>query len=750
MKASVARVLAFTIIVSTALIPSVSHAAAAVINTEFKDPVTGRVTTRSVPYSTYAPTFIDVDDSTATGGNPLLPGADVQIRLTPVAIALGVQVQFDRLEVTRSLPLRVEIVYPYSGSSTFMIGFDARTTTAPTSLSAQFTTGGMLSPSVDVSLNQADGGDLKVFGELYDEAADGSHDNPKAATISLAPVPASFTASIGSTIVNSGTGRVAFTASTPTTMVLTGASLDGVYTERFGFTVDRLPGSLSLDSTVDQVTGDGIVTYNSSAPIGRVGLSYSKRTPARILEVLTGTLLDMPTQATVRTNDEGNFSITANAAVGMIAFGTSTSSDPTRNAAVATLPDADYAYAAQDGAYRSLALQIHGLTELSIGNQVPEGFQATLDAARVPFRAVMWEKDRHDVRIAIDRLPDRMTISSDLSTSFSYSATDVIGELDVKATDLAGLNADYTYLHTRLTDLPTSLTVTFGGTNGEVALDTGGPVIGNLELVMSQTPGFEVFPWDVRATGDWQVGQTAYPVEGVLLWDAPGILPNMMSARIGGLQRASAKIVGDVTTVQLRTNGRPRFMVEVWDADEYIHADLQGLAPVVDITTQPFGGGQQIIYNASSAQNLLWMQTGTYSGSEYTVGQLSGPLPAFMDIRTGVDEQNKLYFDASEHTNVYYWSSNGSSVTNGWVKHLRVGSGGGGSSGWFEIDTDNIDMHGKFVSGSTELDVRRNLRAQDKYVRWQYYVPTSERGSMDCDDVHVKVGGVSMKIDWLC
>lgn len=732
-------------------VPAAQAATSPHIWTQYRNPVTGATQTVITPLSLYTPMFIDADRNPRTGDQVLFRGADLRIRITPTPLIALLQLEniVDRLDTAKPLPLKMRVVYPYDSSgNVFEYGFDLRHADTPSSLTLNFNTAGVGS-SLGAVLNQTGIPNLPdaaavLFGEVYREDAVGNHEDATFAKLTLTPAPQSFTVNLSQTLLETGDGSVTLASNPPAKLDVAATQIDELYTERYTLSIDKVPANLSLTSSTEG-TGDRVVTYSASAPLDGLSFEHLRALPERRTERMALDVTGMPTSLSVRSAPDGSTHATANAAIGMVRFATAEAFAAGYNADPWYLSKADYAYLAEiPGRFKSIVVQIHGLTEVKVA-QTANGLDAILDAGRVPFHARIWTDADRDFTLDIDQLPDRMQITGDFDQNLTWTSSEPIGRIDLLGYDVNGFGGEYNTLRARIDDLPTSVTLNLAGDNGAIGFDAGEQAIGLVDIVLSRD-FYEIRPWDVWVTGDPTAGQ-AYPVNGILLWDKPG-LPPVLAARFPGLKSVSASVVpGGTNAVSIRSNGLARLVVEVWQEQEYLFADLQGLDPVVDVTMAPYGAGQRITYDAGSAQTLLRMSSGRHDGSEWMWGNLGYPLPAHMDIRTGVDAQNKLWFDADQHTTLNFADSGGSSATNGWLKHLRVGSG----NQWVEIDTDNIDMRGDFRSGGTRLDIRNWLRAENYRFSWSECFGTpcwfNTSGGLDCSDAYATSGGFTFNLE---
>jgi hypothetical protein len=731
----------------------VAHAATTspYVWTQYRNPVSGATKTVITPLSFYTPMFIDADRDVRTGDQLLFRGADLRIRITPTPLVALLQLEnvVERLDTSKPLPLKMKVVYPYDSSGhVFEYGFDLRHADLPGSLTLNFNTAGV-SSSLGATLNQTGitnfpNAAAMLFGEVYREDALGNHEDATFASLTLTPAPQTFTVNMSPTLLESGDGSITLASNPPAKLDVAATQIGGVYTETYALTIDKVPSSLSLSSTTE-ANGDRVISYTAAAPLDGLSFEHLKALPERRVERMSLNVAGMPTSLSVRSAADGSTNATASSAIGMLRFAMAEALAPGYNADPWYLPNSDYAYLAEiPGAFDSVAVQIHGLTEVKVA-QAANGIDVILDAARVPFHARMWTNNDRYFTLDIDQLPDRLQITGDFDQQLTWTASDPIGRLDILGYDVNGFGSEYNTLRARIDGLPTNVTLNLAGNNGAVGFDAGGQTIGLLDVVLSRD-FYEVRPWDVWVTGDPVAGQN-HPVNGILLWDRAG-MPPVLAARFPGLKSVSASVVpGGTNTVSIRSNGLPRLAVEIWQEQEYLFADLQGLDPVVDVTMAPYGAGQRITYDAGSAQSLLRMSTGRFDGGEWMWGNLGYPLPAHMDIRTGVDEQNKLWFNSDQRTTINFADHTGNSATNAWLSHLRVGSG----NQWFELDTDWQDMGGDFRANGMRLDIRNWLRAQDYRFSWSecFGVPCwfSTSGGLDCDNTYVTASGITFNAE---
>lgn len=745
----------FVVAVAASSLGSVAEVSAAPTSphiwTQYKHPQSGATRTTVTPLSLYAPVMIDVDRNVTTGDQLLFPGADIRLRITPTPLVALLQLEtvMDRLDGSRPLPLKVRIVYPIDSNGTvFEYGFDFRHADTPMSMSLTFNTAGVGS-GLGATLNQSGipglpEAAMELFGEVYREDAAGNHEDATLAELTLTPAPQTFSVTLSQTLLSTGDGSVSLSSNPPARLDVAATQFGSLYRESYDLRVDRVPATASLTSSTE-ANGDRVVAYSASAAVDHLSFEHLRALPERRVERITLGIDGMPTSLTVRSSPDGSTHATSNAPIGMLRFATARSLKAGYHADPSYLPNADYAYLAEiPGAFESVAVQIHGLTEVKVA-QSANGLDAILDADRVPFHARVWTHEDRSMTLDVDRLPDRLQITGDFDQQLSWNASDPIGRLDILGYDVNGFGGEYNTLRARIDDLPPSVTLNLAGNGGAIGFDAGGQAIGLVDVVLSRD-FYEIRPWDVWVTGDPEAGR-AHPVDGILLWDHPS-LPPVLAARFPGLKSVSASVVpGGTNRVSIRSNGLPRLAVEIWQEQEYLFADLQGLDPVVDITMSPYGAGQRITYDAGTAQSLLRVSSGRYDGAEWMWANLGWPLPARMDIRTGVDAQNKIYFDADRRTTLNFADSSGNSATNGWLTHLRVGSG----DQWFEVDTDWHDMGGDFRADGTRVDIRNWLRSNDYRFSWSecFGVPCwfSTSGGLDCDNTYVTTSGITFNAE---
>lgn len=726
------------------------------ILTVYRHPVTGATRTVTTPLAFHQPIHIDADRRAETGDQLLARGADLRARISPAVTGLGMDLQVDRLDMRQPLPLSFTVVYP-SGGDVFTFGFDLRHADTPAAVTISATTAGVLTPSLTLSVSHSGipatpAAPLHLQGEVYREGSTGSHLDATLATVTLAPAPGAFSIAMGPTLLDTGQGTVDVSASAATTLTMRATSVDEPYNERYDLTIDPVPAapllssSLRLASSVDPTTGDDLLTLTHAGGQPDVTLAYEKRLPSRIVETMTAGIVDLPAQIDLRLNDAaGSASLTASAPIGLVRYAQASSTSVETSGVAATLPLEDYFYASEiPGAYRSAAVQIHGLSEATFA-QTATGMRAVIDAARVPFRILLHEANDHEIRVDIDRLPDRIELNGDLDEQLTWVASDPIGELRIDAYDANGFGSTMNSLRATIRGLPPTLTLTLQGAGGAVGIDAGGQAIEYLEFVMSRDR-YEVLPYDTYATSD-PSRHREFPVDGILIWDHPS-LPPVIAARFPGLKSISGNLENAAqTAISIRSNGLPRFHVAAWQPEEFIRADLWGLDPVVDLTMSPWGAGQRVTYTASGPQQLLRFSSNRHDGSAWMWGQLHSPLPAAMVIGFGVDDNTKVYFDADRQTRLDYADSDGNSLTNGWLTHAQVGSG----DQWFSVDTNWHRMGGDFRTPDMRVDIRDYWQSDDYRFSWSecFGVPCwyDKDGAVSCNNVYVTTSGVTFNAE---
>ncbi|WP_320668576.1 hypothetical protein [Patulibacter defluvii] len=485
------------------------------------------------------------------------------------------EIRIERLPDEKSeLPLQVEALIddPLNGGiprEHINVGYDARSTRAPQrwTATAELPKTAEGTTDIDIRVTQTGAGpELTTLGGLYDGSAD-RRTRPMGGRLKFAPAPSLSRVGLSfgptRTVVRAGSG-------TPTALDATAVLDDGTSRKDIGVQLNALPETLSF--ALDDLGPDRRkITYQASAPVDRVGATYTDTAGGAVTTKVVANARRLPTGMTVEQTSAKSGSFTATGGtLGSVEAGFA-NGDP-------QLLDRDHPYVnvQTDGPVQSFAGRIDDLQSASF--DAADGIVANLqlgDGPRKPLDAVVNTPDL-DLNAEVSDLPRKIGFRFAPATgTINYDAFgETIQRITAKATAPQPLVGRATRVEGEIRDLPpkADIAITPGG-NG-IELGTTAP-IGRAEALLSSGPDGGLQPDELGA----DVVDTKKEF--------------VAHARIEGLQQAKLAIdktpvtspTGETVLEMSRLHGTLRIGKQPL-ALRYRSDDIQASAGIVDVPEQ--------------------------------------------------------------------------------------------------------------------------------------------------------------------